>query len=765
MKSVIQNFFLILKRFKTSSVLNILGLSVALAVFAISLIQAEYDFSYDTVFKKHKDIYRLHTKLTSSNSTLPVMTPMIPERMIREFPEVKNQCMLSLPGQLIPIRQQDSEETYKANYFETTDGFLDIFTPEIKEGDAKKVFEEQGYVMIAEGIAKKLFDDRSPVGLVLEIGEDRTPLTIVAVYKDFPERCSLENGIYTKMPENHDTINSFNLAYFAYFEMDKTHVDELTEKINDNWMEEGVLSSFISDLHFVSLQDLHYETEGGSRSTTCSLLAIGIVILAISYINFINFSIALAPVRIRELNIRKILGDSNTRLRLFIASEAVLFSLLSFILSLLILYLVNRSFVSEFLSSDLQLQHNVTVLAFIALAVSLAGFIIGLYPAFYTTRFQPATVLNGKFALSGKGVGLRNTLVTIQFFASIVLIIVSIFIKLQHDYMVRESWQFERDNIVYLPTHKDLPREAFIGELKSNPDIIDCTYTAFLPGEVGSFTGSGYKDRLITFASWNVAPNFLDFFGIPVAEGNGFSADTVPQIIVNRKLIADYQLEDDHILQLDVFLADCKAVGIIDDINFHPLNRPIDPMAFIKSKPGADINYILIKITGHNLPSTMDFIEKSWKSIHYGDYDVHFLDDAFDRQYQALNNLAKLITLFGSIALLIALMGVYGIVLFNAKYKRREIAIRKVNGSSIREIILMLNKAVFIQLTIAFVLAVPAAYYIITKLVESYAYRISISWWIFLLGGVIVLLITLITVSVQSYKSASANPVNALNQD
>ncbi|MDR0370900.1 MAG: FtsX-like permease family protein [Prevotellaceae bacterium] len=765
MNAIFQNFLFVLKRFRTSSIFNLLGLSVALTVFIISFLEAEYDFSYNTGFKKYRDIYELHSKMSNLDLDYPVITPYVGEKALKDFAEIKNYCAVSNASTETEFhRLNDETAIYKATFKEATAGFLDIFTPEIISGDATKVFGEQGYAMISEKMAKNIFGKENATGEVLIKNTDNTQLTIVAVYKDFSERSSLTNSIYSQAPESNDTPYDFTLNYFGYFEIDQSNLDALTEKINEKDWVEGFLGTWLSGWNFVPLNKVHHHTlDGGvSRNTTLSLLAIGVIILIISYINFINFSVALAPVRVRELNIRKILGEKDAKIRLKIASEAVLFSIIAFALAVFIISLIKDSFIGELLFADLSLEKNVSALITVGVLIVIAGFLIGLYPAIYTTAFRPATVLSGKFALSGKGVGLRNTLVTIQFFASIALIIVSIMIKMQHDFMHKESWKFERDNIVYVPTGKDMQYEAFMSALETNPDIVDYTYSAFLPGRLGMYHGGEYKGKVINIAAWPVAPDFPDFFGIPLAEGTKFSNDTTAQVIINRKAVTVFELDN---VFGDTLINNSVVCGLVEDLSFLTLEKEIEPMGFMKKKPEEAMNYIFIKINGNNTLQAMDFIEQAWKKTHTGNFDIHFLDESFDQVYKKQENLAKLITIFGLIALLIALMGVYGIVLFNAKYKAKEIAIRRVNGSTIKDIILLLNRTILIQLAIAFLTATPVAYYLTDKWLESFAYKVAIHWWVFVVAGLTVLLVTLVTVGGQSYKSATANPTEALGKE
>ena len=590
MNSILQNFLFVLKRFRTSSVLVILGLSIAMAVFTVSFLQAEYDLSYDRGFKKHKDIYLLNMKMGTMSIDFPVTFAFLADNMARDFGELKNHCLTSqLIGQ--PKREfrllndASDDKKYEMDYVTTTSGFFDVFTPQIIAGDVTGIFEEAGRAMISEGWAKTLFGNESAIGRILIKEGDDSQLVITAVYKDFSKRSTLINGVYTQIPEKERASDHYSINTMAFFEIEKPNVEPLMEKVNNgDWLSENSFGGMITGFSLTSFTDIHYlfshyqSNDGGSQNATLSLLAIGIVILIIAYINFINFAIALSPARVRELNIRKILGESDLKLRFVLAFEAALFSFCSYVLSLLILHFINDSFIRDFLSIDLGLMANLKTLILLAASVTLAGFLIGIYPAFYTTKFQPATVLNGKFALSGKGAGLRNVLITIQFFASITLIIVSIQIKMQHDFMHRESWKFERDNIVYVPTSKDMQYEAFMAELKTNPNITDYTYSAALPGGGGaSYYAEGGEGNSVTIAGWYVAPNFLDFFGIPVKEGEGFSDDESRQSILNQK--AKDAFESENIIGETLF-KQAKVCGIIEDISFLPLSMKIDPMAF-----------------------------------------------------------------------------------------------------------------------------------------------------------------------------------------
>jgi putative ABC transport system permease protein len=343
------------------------------------------------------------------------------------------------------------------------------------------------------------------------------------------------------------------------------------------------------------------------------------------------------------------------------------------------------------------------------------------------------------------------------------------FIKIQHDYMRNYSWGFERENVLYIPVKtSDINVATFENELKQNPNILDCTISAALPGNINQNWGMEIGGKEVYFASWIVRSDFLDFFGMKVIDGRNFttSDDGKSRLICNQAFLKEYEFSKITGTKMDD--SDFEIVGVIDDIHFESLHSNIKPLFFVTQSLAYHAKYgiyFFIKVDGNNTLQTVESIEKIWKKLSDEPINLNFLDANMDKLYEKESNLAKLISIFGVIAVIIAVMGVYGLIVFNAKYKQKEIAIRKVNGSTIKEIMLMLNRNVLIQLGIAFVIAVPVAYFIVQKWLESFAYKTPVYWWVFLLGGMIILLITVITVSAQSYKAAKRNPTRALNSD
>ena len=776
MKAIFRNFFFVLKRFKTSSILNILGLSVAFAVFSVTMIQVYYDFSYDHNFKKSDHIYQFTQRFDNGDRGITMTTPLAKE-MSDVFPEIKSYCLTTFSGESVfDISDKNGNKLKKtAKITHSTIGMLNVFTPEIIAGDARPALTEKNKALISESTARKFFGNDNPLGKTINLHFEKTLFTVTAVYKDFPKNCSLANGIFIYLPND----EPYNYNYKGYFEVQPTDVNKLLRKLNGKKHYGEQISQRISDpqrkvkgdltllskMHFYSL-----EASGeGSITTTLSLLAIGFLTLIIAYINFMNFSIAMAPARVRGMNIQKILGANSRKLKFAIASEASLFSLISFVIALLLVSLLKDSSINDYFSANLSLLQNKGLLAFIGLSSIVLGLLFGFYPAHYISSFQPAVALSGSFSVSGKSMKLRNVLITLQFISAITLIIVSTFIRIQNNYLQNYSWGIQKENIVYVPYGQlKITMKTFGEELKRNPRILDCTASQFIPGDVGMMWGRDFEGKQVSAVIWPVRSNFLRFFGVKVLEGRDFMETDIihgkQAIIFNQKFQNNFHLKEVVGKVFSGFDNSLTIAGIAKNINFSSLRDTIQPMGFATFDESW-MHWYFIKITGKDTPETIKYIKKTWERNCDEDFNLKFLNQSMNDLYKNESNLAKLISIFGLVIIVIAIMGVYGLIVFNARYKSKEIALRKVNGASVKEIMLMLNRSVLIQLAIAFVVAVPLAFYIVHRWVEQFAYKTPIYWWVFVLAGLLVLAITVITVSWQSYKAANANPVDSIKNE
>jgi putative ABC transport system permease protein len=558
----------------------------------------------------------------------------------------------------------------------------------------------------------------------------------------------------------------------AYIEISPDDKNQMLNKIRSVELRDKV-NSLIKDMELIALPDAHFKfpVEGqASRATIFSLLAIGILLMIIAYINFINFSISMAPVRLKSFNLRRIFGEHPLFLKFSIAMETVFISVIAFLLSLLFVCFLNNGVVKEFFQADLSPANNIGLFVAFAGGAVIIGFFVGMYPAFYATRFKPAMALSGSFSVSTGSKILKNTLIIIQFVSAIFLLITAGFIKIQHDYMQKQTgnWIEKKENIVLVKnTRYSRNLEVFESELRKHPDILDVTYSSNFTGDDMFVLSGSLEDKPLNYVLWLVSHNFLRFFGIDIVEGRDFREGEQDKLIFNRTFLETNSFDFNN----DLFgrhvevqgLGNpvmAEAIGISKDFNFQTMREPIKPIAFIEKQWG--YQYIYVKFIPDKSNNILNYIDDAWQKSGNKPSEVVFLDKRFNNLYDEENNLAKLISIFGLIAIIVAVMGVYGLILFNAKAKRKTIALHKVHGASITEVILMLNRGFLIQFAIAYVIAVPLAYYTVNRWLENFAYKTPIHWWVFVLGGLLVFLITVATVSWQSYKAASANPVEAL---
>lgn len=778
MNSIVNNFISVLKNFKTSSFINILGLSAALIVFFIVLIQTHYDFTYDKGYAKSKEIFQ-YNSIANDGAVYANINFQRPAFIKERVPEIKNYCMVSLGGEnSFDVDKGDGSmpENHKVVYNQVTPAFNDVFAPEILSGDTTELFSAPGKAMISEKTARRLFGNDDPVGKTIRFHFGGYAFTVQAVYKDFPENSTLKNGIYSHLQEFDESEWSFG----AFFLVDPDNIKTANEKINsvEVWGEEYAKQKEehpedMSVFRLSSLNELYLTAggKGGNKriNTTISLLAIGILTLVIAFVNFVNLSLAMVPSRIRSINIRKILGIEKHTLQLTIAMESVIFTLIAIGIAFLGVYAIKgTTLAQEIFSSELSLSAHFGLLITASFIILLLAFLIGLYTMRYSTSFDESEALKGSFALGMQGVKLRNILIVLQFTTAIALICISTFISRQNHYMMTYDWGIPKENIVYLPLAElGANSQAFGQELLRDPRIKDYSIIRDLPGRVGMSWGRDYEGKNISLYVWSVDERFFDFFDVPIIAGRKpeYMDSVVCQIVLNEEFLRKYEFDETLIGKDFPAFGPGRVQAIAKNINFQSLHEPIVPMAFGVLSKWNNFNNFLVKLTGDDMPGTLNYIKETWEKFSGDPFEVHFLDESMDRLYQQENNMAKLIGIFGFIIVIISVMGVYGLIVFNAKYKRREIAIRKVNGSTENEIILMLNRTVLIQLAIAFIIAVPIAYFAVTKWLENFAYRISMNWLIFLMGGVIVLIITLFTVSWQSYKAATANPTEVLNKE
>ncbi len=519
MKTILRNFFSVLRRFKTASVLNVLGLSIAFVAFMLIMMQVNYDYTFDRSHPNADAIFRVDIVHGSKGSQAIICRPFA-RAFTGSSPLIEEGCLLSAwtESRFFYIEDGGQRTSYKEDAWNVTPGVLEVFRFDMLEGSERSL-DEPNSVVLPESMARKIFGDESAVGKQLISANPMEDAKIVkGVYKDFPRNSALKNVMYTSMSpkENYDNWGNWNYFFFVRLGegMDKAEVlDNFKRNFNAKeafgnefeWGEENSL-----DLRLTSLPDVHFlnnvdfdSMPKASRQTLLVLFSIAFVILIIAGINFTNFSTALTPMRIKSINTQKVLGSSDRTLRGSLLVEAVCVSLFAYLLSLLFLYIIPKTPVVSLVDADISFGAQPMIIAGTAVIAAIVGVLAGLYPSYYVTSFPPALVLKGSFGLSLAGRRMRSVLVGVQFVASFILIIGSLFMYLQNHYMQNAPLGYDKEEmiIVHLNNTINKNRDAFTDRLKSFSGVQDVTYSQFLLSSQDQYMGWGrdYNGNNINF--------------------------------------------------------------------------------------------------------------------------------------------------------------------------------------------------------------------------------------------------------------------------
>lgn len=779
-----------LRRFKTAGILNIFGLSVAFAAFAVIAIQLSFQYGYDRFHKNADRIFRAETLYPVSlqysafgpapvGGLLKKQCPLIEDYFVEEQSHERSFTLK---------RDDGSADKFTEQYAEVSSSFADILGLDIVEGDARQALTEPGMLLIPLSTARKWFGNASAIKKQVH-GSDSDmagSYTVAAVYKDIPRNSRFKNACYARLTEDEDWAYWGTQTYLLSKTVDRhalqQQVNGLKIEAMDNIMtslnkKEQMEKEGKSCLRISPLTELFYDrstlfdtSEKGSVQGSFILLTIGILIILVAEINFVNFSISLAPSRIKTVNTQKIMGAGTLRLRMNLIGEAATYSLIAFGLAICWLHEFASSDFASLFSVSLKPAEHMGILSVIGMGALSVGILAGAYPAWYVTSFKPALVLKGSFVMSPKGIRLRNGLMVFQFVTSIALIICTLLMGMQYRYMQHYSLGYDTEQIGFFKLKGNQAKNlnAWISEMTAIPEVADYTFADQIPG-TDHVSGMGLlvEGEAITLNRWFVYKNFLDFIGVSMVKGDRFSeSDRSAQLILNETAVKKYPaLENSFGKTIATSPQLGKFIGVMKDIHYMSLRMTLAPLA-IMYRDDHTFQYMLLKLSGSHLPASVEKIRQAYERINpEGTFKFMFLDQIIQQNYTAEKRLMQVIFLMAGIAITLALVGVYGLIVFNAQYKRKEIGIRKVNGASVWQIIVLLNRNFFGMLLLSFAVACPIAWYAIYRWLENFSYKTPVHVWIFLLGGLFTLAVTLLTVSWQSWKSANCNPVEVLKNE
>ena len=811
MKIAFRNFLTTLRRYKISSLLNVIGLTLAFTAFYVIMTQVWWELGYNRSLHEADRIYLVENEdWYEPGKWSSWLNRPVPELVIASTAGVEvGGCMWGGFGS--GTCWTSNEPSFGYNKFSASCGsvslpFLDVFAFRSVEGDVHDLGKPKS-VIVSREAAERM---RVGVGSLIWVDTDEPQpdgaMEVVAVFEDFPDNSLLgECEVVKNLGEtNLYTTSEWSFNYFVKFRpgADPDEFARQWTNVNQEMQREaaekraaagdaaddddesgiyGVRLSPVSELYFES--DSQAPCRQGSVVTTYTLLGIAVLVIVLAFINFVNFFFALVPVRIRTVNTFKVFGAPASSLRFNFVFEAFGLVLIALLAAWYVSFALQGTEFASYISASLALSQNLEVVGLVAVVAFVMALAASLYPAWYITSFAPALVVKGSFGGTRSGRRLRTLLLGVQFFISIGLIIATSFIRLQHDYMMHYDMGFDKENLlaVRLSERGAVSYDALRQKLLSDPQVKDVTGATSRLVSVGRMGwGREFKGRQVAFQSYVVQPDFLRVMGIPITDGRDFLESDFDKelgtMIFNEAARREFEMQVGD--RINGFVSpDEQIVGFCADFNFKPLQYGVSPFCFyllpkkiqqenywhlphvvyVRMTPGADI----AAVTAHIRRCIAEVDPRT----EPGDIVVRVFDEELGLEYDNERKLTAIVGLFALLAVVIALMGVFGLVLFETQHRRREIAVRRVMGASRGEILAMFNRRYVMLVAVCFVLAVPVSIWAVRHWLAGFAYAVPLYWWVFALALAGVLAVTALTVTVRSWRAVNENPAESVKSE
>lgn len=781
-----RNLFYIIRRFKLASLLNILGLSIAFASFIVIMMQVHYENSYNSCHKDADRIFRVESCLGDGNPFYALAArPM--EEVLRQSPSVQNVAVMIPQDYTCMVTYRDSliERSFKENLAMASSDYPKVFTFNMAEG-VSSALEDPEKCLIPLSLSQKLFPDGGAIGKTLSFDIGGI-LTVGGVFYDFPKNSTTRNNVYIHLSPLYGADNWGNKDYYMYVLLDSpasadsTVFTSVADLINLEAMSVAK-RSLTNYFRLNSIKETYFSTdvmfdfgETGSRQNNYLLTCIALIIIIIAGINFTNFSTALTPLRIKSINTQKVLGRSVGKIRWSLVIESIIISLFAFFISVWIVGICSRTFIAQLLSPEMGFSEHIPLYALAALLSLATGIFAGLYPSFYLTSFSPALVLKGSFGLSVRGRRLRTVLLCVQYIASVALLIIASFMIIQNRHMLKSDLGYDREQIVMTEATTTFMRKAqtCFNELKTSGIVEAAAFSRFpiSTSDVYARWRSywGEDKQIIIYDCIEVSADFLKVLGVKVYEGRDFDEGDyklgIPLFIFNTTAKEQYSLE------VEKPLSRGKIVGFIPDIQYSTFRKSGGPFSFLLlpevTAASAGSAYVYFRIPA-NVPykETLEKLNATLKKFDPSyPFDIKNIDESIQNAYKKEQNISSLITLASILSILISIVGILSLVTFETLYRRKEIGLRKILGSTTAEIMKMFSFVYIKLMLICSVIAVPIGYFAVEKWLSTFTSRTPIYWWVFPLAFLSITAVTLLTISRQNYKAATENPIEAIKTE
>ena len=777
-----------LYRQKGFTLLNICGLAIGMTAGFLVLLYVSFELSYDNMHSKADSIYRVVADIDTPSEKIEANMAAWPigPNIQKAFPEILKFTRV-LNSDLIII--DNGKKITEEHVIVTDSAFFEIFDFELIKGDINECLKSPNSLVLSETIATKYFNAQDPIGQQLIVDGLDNPAIVTGVMKDIPENSQIQADIllsmitYTAAPSERDEQwGNYGPSIFVLTAQGTNH-KSLEAKFPE-FLEERTGDEMRSSKMFVTLflepfKDVYLKSERGgavtgSLNNVYIFSIIGIFILLIASINFINLSTARSVERAKEVGIRKVIGAEKNQLAFQFIGESVMLCLIAFLVAVGLTALGLPYFnelAGKTVSSGI-FAEPINILYLLLMAIGI-GIIAGIYPAIVLSSFKPISVLKGSFSSGTRGILLRKTLVVLQFTISIALIIGTIVIYNQMQFMRNKDLGFNKEHTILLPTETEGSLEALRTQISQIPGVTGTSLTSSVPGSGNAAAYSEIENQqgdlqVANLDLYFVNEDYIEQLGMKVIAGRAFSrdfaSDSSQAMVINEKAVSllGYSNPKDAIgAKYEQWGSEGQVIGVVKDFNFRSLQQEISPIT-MRLDP-SQTNIITVKIEGKNTAQTLVSIEKTWQTMMPQDpFDYHFLDELFNTQYQAEEQFGDLFLSFALLAIFISCLGLLGLAAYSTIQRKREIGIRKIIGASVGSIVNLLSKEFIKLVAIAFLISAPLAWYAMHSWLEGFAYKINIQWWMFVVAGIGAMAIALVTVSFQAISAAIANPVKSL---
>jgi len=786
---------------KLFSSINIAGMAISIATLLIITLFVVDELKFDRHIKDVPLKFRVfneHFLEDGSTRKGAMIPPPIGPTLVEEYPEVEYATRFLNFNYNVLFQAGGKKHTeLKGGYADPT--IFDMFSLNVTEGDRTTALKEHYGIAINKTLAKRYFNDHPALGKAIELFD--TTYTVTAVFEDFPAHSHLQLNYFLSLAgyayENPDRVERWGWSQFHTYVKLKSEGDapNLEAKLQDfakrhAWETTKKNGSYyiphlmpVTDVHLKAYDQLWDIAVRGNVQTVYILSATAIFILLIAILNFINLSTARAVSRVKEVGVRKVMGAFRRQLIYQFISESIIIALIALVIGCVITELT-LPFVNSFTEKNMPtvIFMNPLLIPFLLGMAIVVGVAAGTYPAFYLSRFKPAQILSNKESGRNSGKALfRQGLVVLQFVLSFVLITASLVVNDQHTFMRTKDMGFDKDNLVVINVRGDMARnpETTKNSFLDHPNIINATIGYGLPGE--AYAGDGIKDKAtdknMPISMLTIDHDYIKTLGLKVIAGRDFSRDfpsdekhafilseTAAKMLghTDPKQALGHELSWDRWDAPDS-LKEGKVIGVVKDIHLNSLQDNISPVV-LHIYPLVKAT-LTLRIKGEDIPATIAHMESTWKQFNNDwPFEYKFLDENFDKLYKAEQKLATLFSFFTGFTILVACLGLFGLVVYSTSQKYKEISIRKVLGASETALVVKLGKTYFILIAIAFVIAIPFSYFAAEAWLQKFAYHINLSPGLFIKAALSILIISIVTVGIQSVKTARTNPVDALKE-